>query len=70
MIPGKTYKFKITARNSVGISDLSAATSILAAKVPDSPLSLQDNVAVTNAYQIGLTWSAGLYDGASPVIDY
>jgi hypothetical protein len=25
---------------------------------------------VTTAYQIGLSWSDGAYDGGSPVIDY
>jgi len=54
----------------VGNSDFSTAVAILAAKIPDAPISLQDNVEMTNGYQIGLTWSTGLYDGGSSVIDY
>jgi hypothetical protein len=48
--PGTTYKFKVTSRNSVGSSDQSVALAILAAKVPDSPLLLQNNAAVTTGY--------------------
>jgi len=48
--PGTIYKFKVTARNSVGSSDQSIAVAILAAKVPDSPLTLQNNAAVTTGY--------------------
>ncbi len=48
--PGTIYKFKVTARNSVGSSDQSEVVAILAAKVPDSPLTLQNNAAVTTGY--------------------
>jgi len=37
---GETYSFKVTARNSVGDSAMSAIVSILAAKAPDAPVSL------------------------------
>ena len=37
---GTTYKFKVTARNSVGTSSFSDPVSILAARVPDSPTNL------------------------------
>lgn len=43
---------------------------ILAAKLPDAPLSLANNAAVTTAYQIGLTWADGSYNGGTPIIDY
>ena len=43
---------------------------ILAAKIPDAPLSLANNIAITTSGVIGLTWSPGAYNGGSPVIDY
>ena len=43
---------------------------MLAAKIPDSPLGLQNNAAITAANVIGLTWSAGIYNGGASVIDY
>lgn len=43
---------------------------MLAAKLPDTPLNLANVPAITTAYQIGLTWDEGAYNGGSPVIDY
>jgi hypothetical protein len=40
LIAGETYSFKVTARNTVGDSAMSAIVSILAAKAPDAPVSL------------------------------
>jgi len=37
---GKTYKFNVVARNTVGSSLESVEISILAAKVPDKPTNL------------------------------
>jgi len=48
----------------------SSALAILAAKKPDSPLNLANVAVVTSAYQVGLSWTAGTYDGGTPVIDY
>lgn len=48
----------------------SSAVVILAAKLPDAPVSLADNAAETTAYQIGLTWADGSYNGGTPIIDY
>jgi len=67
---GETYTFKVTALNTVGESLQSDPLAILAAKLPDAPLNLQNVPLVTTAYQVGLQWQAGAYDGASPVIDY
>lgn len=38
--------------------------------VPDAPINLQDNVAVTTAYVIGFTWETGSSTGGSPILDY
>lgn len=70
LTPGTTYAFKVQARNAVGFSLDSQEVSILAAKIPEAPINLANNVAITTAYQIGLTWDQGVYNGGSAVIDY
>lgn len=75
------YTFKISARNDVGYSLLSETITILCAKKPDPPEQLVDvpsvyNVngqitsGITTAYQIGLEWIDGPFNGGSPVLDY
>lgn len=46
---GRTYAFKVKARNSVGLSLYSEAISILAAHEPDAPLNLA-NVPATYSF--------------------
>ena len=70
LTPDLIYSFKVVARNSVGKSLMSAAVSIRAAKVPDAPINLVNVPSVTTAYQIGLDWDEGPYNGGSPVLDY
>lgn len=67
---GKFYTFRIKARNEVGLSLDSDDLVILAARIPDKIVSLENNAAITTAYQAGLTWSNGAFDGGSPIIDY
>jgi hypothetical protein len=43
--------------------------TVLAARVPDPPKDLANDVVVTAQSVIGLTWSPD-YDGGSPIIDY
>ena len=50
LTPGATYRFKVTARNTVGTSLNSATVSILAAKEPDAPINLSNVASVTTAY--------------------
>lgn len=38
--------------------------------VPDAPVSLTNLPAITDAFKIGLSWSAGASDGGTAVIDY
>lgn len=38
--------------------------------VPDAPISLADNPVITNALHVGLTWSDGVSNGGTSVIDY
>ena len=67
----KNYKFKIKSRNLFGLSTVfSNEVVALTAILPDSPKDLLNNVAVTSSGVIGITWSAGVYNGGSPIIDY
>ena len=64
------YSFKVTARNTVGSSLQSEPVSIRAAEVPDAPINLVNVPPITTAYQIGLDWDEGVYNGGSAVLDY
>ncbi len=44
--------------------------SILAAKTPDAPKNLANNVLQTGSGVIGITWNEGDYNGGSPILDY
>lgn len=46
---GTSYKFKLTARNTVGQSLFSDTLTVLAAKDPDAPLSLQNVPGITTS---------------------
>lgn len=71
LTPNTVYKFKVESRNVFGFSTtFSNEATIRAASLPDAPILLANNVGVTASGTIGLTWSAGLYDGGSPVLDY
>ena len=48
--PGLTYKFTVTARNSVGHSANSEVLAVLAATLPEAPINLANNAALTTAY--------------------
>ena len=70
LTPDTIYSFRVAARNSVGLSLQSAPISIRAAEIPDAPINLANVPEVTTAYQIGLAWNEGVYNGGSPVLDY
>lgn len=70
LTPDLIYKFKVQATNAFGTSLFSNEVSIRAARVPDAPVSLANNVPVTSASQVGLTWNAGTSNGGSAITDY
>lgn len=71
MTQGDEYNFVVESRNVFGYSQVTSnQVTILQAQVPDAPISLENIVATTERTQIGINWSPGTFDGASPVIDY
>ena len=71
LVANTVYSFKMVTRNSFGLgTSFSTVMSVRAAKLPDAPLNLANNAVITASGVIGLTWSPGVYDGGSPVIDY
>lgn len=68
---GTNIKVYVIAFDSVGSGPASAiAGSAVSATVPDAPVSLTRNNALTSTSQISLTWSNGAFNGGSEVIDY
>jgi 2-keto-4-pentenoate hydratase len=65
---GKTYSFRVQARNAVGLSAPSAVATILCAAVPNAAV-LSHDLSSTTTTQIALTWVDGATRGV-PVIDY
>ena len=62
---------KVIAVNFYGDSEYSdEGNGAVTQLVPDAPLNLANNAAITDANNIGLTWSPGLDDGGAVVIDY
>jgi hypothetical protein len=70
LIAGNTYQFKAISRSSYGESIESDVLSVLVAKVPDAPLNLVEVLGKTTGSQVGISWQAGVYDGASPVLNF
>ena len=71
LIASHIYQFKIESRNNFGYSTAaSSVISIRSAAIPSAPASLANNVAVTTAGVVGLTWIASASNGGSPIIDY
>ena len=65
------YKLKVEARNAFGFSiAFSNEVVVRAAKIPDPPMNLANDPSVTAAGVLGFSWTLGLYNGGSPIIDY
>ena len=66
MSVGLTYKFKVVARNAFGLSADSAELAILAAQMPDKPLTPSTTIGGAN---VVIDWVAP-HDGGSPITGY
>ena len=67
---GVTYKFKVQARNAVGLGAQSSEFSIIAATTPGLPTALIRDEVNTSKTQAAFTWTAPASNGGSAVIDY
>jgi hypothetical protein len=68
---GQTIQAQVLARNNYGPSSVSAVGgAAVIVLVPDAPVSLANNPAITMGTSIGLTWVPGASNGGTPVIDY
>lgn len=68
---GDSVFAKVVAINYYGESEESdEGNGAIVLLVPDAPTGLADNVAVTTAYVIGITWNDGMSMGGTPIIDY
>ena len=71
LILGDNIAVKIVAINSYGNSLPSAPVDGAAVvMLPDAPIGLANNPALTNANQIGITWQTGFSDGGVPILGY
>lgn len=71
LVSGSEYTFKCESRNAFGYSlTTSNIITILQAQIPDTPTTLSNEVSITAAGVVGLTWIDGTFNGASNIIDY
>jgi hypothetical protein len=71
LVLGDHIYAKIIAINSYGDS-LASEPGDGAAVVflPDAPVNLANNAAITSATTVGLTWSNGVSNGGKTILDY
>lgn len=68
---GQGVYVQIIAFNSYGDSNPSTlGNGAIIVLIPDAPLNLVNDASVTNAFQIGLSWSEGLSNGGTVVMYY
>jgi hypothetical protein len=71
LLEGNSVFARIVSGNFYGFSPQSPqGNGALMVIVPDAPVNLINNFAVTNKAVIQFSWSNGVSDGGSPVLDY
>lgn len=71
LVFGDSVFAKVVAYNYYGESaESDSANGAVILLVPDSPILLTENSAVTTAYVIGFSWLDGVSTGGTPIIDY
>jgi hypothetical protein len=63
---GRTYTFKVQARNSVGLSAFSTSLAILTATVPGKPTSVSTSISGSNVL---VSWATP-DDGSAAITSY
>jgi len=68
---GSSIHAKVRATNIKGSSAYSAdGNGAIILTVTDAPVNLANVVTITSANQVGLTWSPGVNQGGTPLLDY
>ena len=71
MVRGDSIYAKIVAVNIYGESQQSTAgNGALIQTIPDSPINLVNDASTSTGYLIKFTWTEGISNGGSKVIDY
>ena len=71
MVMGDFIFATITAINSYGSSlESLPGDGSAVVFVPNAPINLGNNAAITSATTVGLTWSNGDLNGGVPILDY
>ena len=71
MVKGDSIFAKIVSVNVYGESQQSSAgNGALIQTIPDSPINLLNDASTTTGYLIKFTWTEGISNGGSKVIDY
>jgi len=68
---GSSVYAKVSATNSYGTSTYSlAGNGAIIVTVPDAPVSVANNMAVTTVNKVGIVWESGYSNGGLELLDY
>jgi hypothetical protein len=68
---GDSIVAKVSASNSWGESAMSnPGNGAIVVTIPSPPINLLNNATITSDTRIGITWSDGVMNGGTPIIDY
>lgn len=68
---GSSIYAQVSATNSYGTSTYSnAGNGAIIVTVPDAPVSVQNNPAVTTVNKVGIVWESGYSSGGLELLDY